>query len=80
MAEEKRPRRVRYPEDYGRKVDTIAPPTDTVETLRRHRESMESGDAESLHPTVENIPAKDRPHGSGKFTMEEIKKGYRCLK
>jgi len=41
---------------------------------------MESGDAESLHPTVENIPAKDRPHGSGKFTMEEIKKGYRCLK
>lgn len=69
------------PEPYdARPVDVFAGPGSVADKLRKHRQEIERMDQPDLNPpSIEPIPAEERPEGSGKFTMAEIKKGYRCL-
>jgi hypothetical protein len=74
----------------GRLVDVFAGKDSLADKLRKRRDSIESGDPSGggqqiedtgvgSEPKVEEIPKKDRPKGSGIFTMDEIKKGFRSL-
>jgi hypothetical protein len=67
------------------KADIFAGEGSIAGKLKKRREAIEAGDptggrAPEMRNPEEDLPAKYRPEGSGKFTGEEMNRGYRCIK
>jgi len=66
-----------------RTADIFAGEGSIAGKLRKRREAIESGDASGGQQLetkeTEEIQEKMRPQGSGRFSMNEINRGYRKL-
>lgn len=70
----------------SRKADVFAGDGSFAGKLRKRRQAIEADhpeDQPAMNPVMEQpevMPARYRPEGSGRFTDNEIKTGYRCIK
>lgn len=66
--------------DEKNKPEELSAPDSIMMRMRRKNQSIKDNIEDQMNGITPAEVPKDKPQGSGTFTTEEIRKGYRCLK